>query len=185
MKKKWLVLLSKLLLLFMMLLFFKGCSSFNAVSSGKNVPLEDSIKFSNIDSIKFIGIGLSRSIPIVKLYLGFYGRKYFIVDTGSTFSIIDSAWIHDHESLIEYVRKIDFIRLQSFSERTSSSATYAIKLPINGIAHEFIMLDIKSLREKIYPAGFDIIGIIGSDFLSKNKYIIDYNKRCIYKPAVQ
>ncbi len=148
-------------------------------------PLEDSVKFSGSDSIKFIGVGSRNNIPIVKLYLGFYGRKYFIVDTGATFSIIDSTWIFDHNNLIEYIRKIDFIRLQSFSEKTSRDVSYTIRLPINGVAHDFLMLDIKSLREKINLTGYNIIGIIGSDFLSKHKYIIDYNKQYIYKPPIK
>ena len=54
-------------------------------------------------------------------------------------------------------------------------------LPINGVLHEFVMLDIQSLRENCRLSGYDIIGILGSDFLSKNKYIIDYNKRCLYR----
>jgi len=166
-------------------LFFKGCSNYNAVSYKMKNSLKDSVKFFSADSIKFIGVGSRNNIPIVKLYLGFYGRKYFIIDTGATFSIIDSTWIYNHEDIIEYIRKIDFIRLQSFSERTSTSASYTIKLPINGVAHEFMMLDIKSLREKINLTGYDIIGIIGSDFLSKNKYIIDYNKQYIYKPSTK
>ncbi|WP_321436232.1 hypothetical protein [uncultured Bacteroides sp.] len=166
-------------------LFFKGCSSYNAVSYYMKNPLEDSVKFSGSDSIKFIGVGSRNNIPIVKLYLGFYGRKYFIVDTGATFSIIDSTWIFDHNNLIEYIRKIDFIRLQSFSEKTSRDVSYTIRLPINGVAHDFLMLDIKSLREKINLTGYNIIGIIGSDFLSKHKYIIDYNKQYIYKPPIK
>jgi hypothetical protein len=166
-------------------LFFKGCSSYNAVSYYMKNPLEDSVKFSGSDSIKFIGVGSRNNIPIVKLYLGFYGRKYFIVDTGATFSIIDSTWIFDHNNLIEYIRKIDYIRLQSFSERTSRDASYTIRLPINGVAHEFLMLDIKSLRERINLTGYDIIGIIGSDFLSKHKYIIDYSRQYIYKPYIK
>lgn len=169
---------------FFFVLFFKGCS-YNAVSYKMKNPLEDSAKFSGADSIKFIGIGSKNNIPVVKLHLGFYGRKYFIIDTGATFSIIDSTWIYNHEEIIEYIRKTDFIRLQSFSERTSANISYTIKLPINGVAHEFMMLDIKSLREKINITGYDIIGIIGSDFLSKNKYIIDYNKHYIYKPSIK
>jgi len=166
-------------------LFFKGCSNYNAVSYNMKSPLEDSVKFSGSDSIKFIVVGPRNNIPIVKLYLGFYGRKYFIVDTGATFSIIDSTWIFDHNNLIEYMRKVDFIRLQSFSERTSRDVSYSIRLPINGVVHEFLMLDIKSLREKISLTGYNIIGIIGSDFLSKHKYIIDYSRQYIYKPSTK
>ncbi|WP_353333790.1 hypothetical protein [Bacteroides sedimenti] len=169
----------------LIILFFKGCSSFITYPSRKGITLNDSIKFSNPDSIQFTGIGSTNNIPIVRVNLGFYGIKYFLIDTGSSFSIIDSEWVHEHEGLIEFVRKIDYIRLQSFSERTSSDATYAIRLLVNGVQQEFVILDIKSLREKIIRAGYDIIGIIGSDFLAQNKYIIDYNKRCIYKPSTQ
>lgn len=170
---------------FLFVLIFKGCSSYNAVSYNMKNPLGDSAKFSSSDTIKFIGIGSRNNIPIAKLYMGFYGRKYFIVDTGATFSIIDSTWIFDHNNLIEYIRKTDFIRLQSFSERTSRNISYTIRLPINGVTHEFLMLDIKSLREKINLTSYDIVGIIGSDFLSKHKYIIDYNRQYIYKPSIK
>jgi len=47
-----------------------------------------------------------------------------------------------------------------------------IRLPINGMTHEFMMLDIKSLRDNILLTGYDIIGILGSDFLLKNNILL-------------
>lgn len=167
----------------LILIYSKGCSNTATIPLKRNTKLEDSIRSYNYDTIKFARSSSKNSIPIVKLYLGFYGKKYFIIDTGATVSIIDSGWINDHQDLIEYIRKTDFMRLQSFSEKTSSNISYIMGLPINGILHEFVMLDIQSLRESCRLSGYDIIGILGSDFLSKNKYIIDYNKRCLYRSS--
>ena len=115
-------------------------------------------------------------IPIVKLKIGNNKDKLFIIDTGATFSAIDIKYVYDNYK-ISYLKN-DF-KISSFNDENNNADIKVIHTYINDTTQlNLIGLDLTIIAKKL---NIDLYGIIGSDFLRRNKLIIDYNKRIIYQ----
>ncbi len=76
--KKWMAIVITLVS-FLFILFFRGYSRYYTVSHRIKNSQKDSAGFP-FRTLLNIGRGSKNSIPIVKLYMEFYGRKYLIMD---------------------------------------------------------------------------------------------------------
>ncbi|HJG14284.1 MAG TPA: retroviral-like aspartic protease [Bacteroides xylanisolvens] len=100
----------------------------------------------------------------------------FILDTGSTCSLIDSTVVEYFKDIIELVgdyyisgiegtkHKVDMITLPFNFE----GQIYKPKFCVRPLLDAF-----KSIEDE---SGIQVHGLIGTDFLLKNKWIIDFNE---------
>lgn len=108
-------------------------------------------------------------VPIITVQTSI-GFKQFIVDTGSSYSFIDYGFAN---KFCRFYRSINSEYCSINGVDVDKKSLY--KVHILGKDHLMIGLNIKDIRYAVYP--YDVIGILGSDFISSNKAIIDFNKR--------
>ena len=115
-------------------------------------------------------------IPIVKKEI--LGKDYlFIVDSGASMSIIDSTFYSNNSHLFEFKEEVDLIFTGISAKRELTSSLILVR--INNKITLFVASDISSMRNSFNEYDYDIIGILGSDYLNKNKLIIDYNNKTL------
>lgn len=115
-------------------------------------------------------------IPIVKKEIE--GKDYmFIVDSGASMSIIDSTFYNNNSQLFEFKEEVDLIFTGISIKRELTSSLILTK--IDNKITLFAVSDISSMRNSFNEYDYDIIGILGSDYLNKNKLIIDYNNKTL------
>lgn len=135
-----------------------------------NNVFSQTIKFENHSDDEKI------AIPIIKLKIGNNKDKLFIVDTGATFSSIDIKYIYDNYK-ISYLK--NEFKIATFNNENNNDNIKIVHTYINDTLQiNLISLDLNDISDKL---NIDLYGIIGSDFLRRNKLIIDYNRREIYK----
>lgn len=124
-----------------------------------NISFDESLKLTNM--------------PIVSFKHG--KRKInFLVDTGSDFSYID-------ESIVKHLKIKDrnnsgnnIITANGYME-TSGNIIIELTHDKNKIDGEFTIGNIKDAMDAAFAPRFIVRGILGSIFLKKYKYMIDYN----------
>ena len=129
----------------------------------------NSIKFENNKDYRV-------KIPIVKKEIE--GKDYmFIIDSGASMSIIDSTFYNNNSQLFEFKEEVDliFTGISTKIELTSP----LILTKVNNNITLFVVSDISSMRNSFSEYNYNIIGILGSDYLNKNKLIIDYNNKIL------
>ena len=119
-------------------------------------------------------------LPVIALT---YNKKAFnfIVDTGSNVShinkeLIDTNKIRTRATDIKHV-------VQGISGDNIQGNTVNITLSHNGkkCSNNFVVSDLKEVLDSIKEAtGIEISGILGTDFFSEQKCIIDFNEYTIY-----
>ena len=124
---------------------------------------------STVDNMKFS----DKELIVVNIQLNGVNER-FLVDTGSSSSYIST----------EFLR---YKRCFNLNEKTSYYAsattivefkTTKVKAVIYGETYMMNTISLYALNKSI---DFPVVGILGSDFLRRNKLIIDYNKRMIYQ----
>lgn len=105
----------------------------------------------------------------------------FILDSGANMSLLDSTWYHHNSELFSCDDDIA-ITLTGVSGVvfTNSKIVYTI------IDDDYVVFTTSNLTpviKNLNSQGFNVIGILGSDYLRDNYLIIDYNKQAIY-PAL-
>ena len=137
---------------FLILILFTSCASINSI---------DNMPFGN------------KGLVIVNIPINGKNER-FLVDTGSSLSYISTEFLKDK-------------RCFNLNQRTASYASAATVVEFKTtkvkvvIFDETYYLNTMSLYALNKSIDFPVIGILGSDFLRKNKLIIDYNKRIIYQ----
>jgi len=123
--------------------------------------------------------GLNKTkLPIIPVEIG---SKYlcFIIDTGSTCSLIDSNVVEYFKDIVTpvddyYISGIDGIKQKvdvvilpfSFEERL-----YKPKFCVKPLFEAFKDIEVES--------GIQVHGLLGTDFLLENKWIVDFNELTI------
>lgn len=124
---------------------------------------------STVDSMRFN----DDKLVIVNIPMNGINRR-FLVDTGSTNSYMS----------VEFLKEQRHFRLTetkaSYASLTASIEFKTSKVLVNLFNQSYYLKTI-SLSGINKALKRDIIGVLGSDFLRRNKLIIDYNKRIIYQ----
>lgn len=125
-------------------------------------------------------------IPIVEIELN--GKpQYWVIDTGANLSVVDNGFYENHEDDFEYLDNMD-MTLNGVSSSVSYISTYLNGIIGKGedtINHQFITSDLSSVRQNIKEnLGISIAGILGSDFLDKYDYVVDFKYDIIYRQTM-
>lgn len=114
------------------------------------------------------------NMPIVSFK---HGRRKinFLVDTGSDFSYIDESIV---KSLKVKKKEDSDSNIITATGYLKTSGSISIDLTYNGntVEGDFVIGDIKDAMDSAFAPEIVVRGILGSIFLRKYKYIIDYNK---------
>lgn len=116
-------------------------------------------------------------LPVVTFRNG-KTKLNFLLDTGSSSSIINSSIVEK----LEY-GKSNCVRETTGLGTTIKSSTCNMNLYYNGNKYTdtFSVIDMTKVFDRIkQDSGVTIHGILGSRFLEKYKYLIDFNKNIAY-----
>lgn len=132
-------------------------------------PKTDFIHFSN---------NYECNIPLVSTYIDNV-KSDFIIDTGAAISLIDSDWYNNNKDEVTFINDVQ-IQLHGIGGSTTEDNVDIIgmNLPLGYVT--LMESDLSSVKNKLKQDGYNVIGIIGSDFLKTRKYIIDYELRMLY-----
>lgn len=128
--------------------------------------------FSQQESRKVVFYSV-KNCPVVRAEIN--GKKaYFLVDSGSSFSIINSKSI-GRFSFRETTTSTKINGINSTGNMLNE--VESIRVHINGrkVDVEFLSMDLEKLKKNL---GVD--GILGSDWMRKNKIIIDYKRSILW-----
>lgn len=118
------------------------------------------------------------NIPVVKSQVG-NQTAYFIIDTGANTSLIDSDYYRTHQELFVFSHTVD-VQYHGIGGSTEEMTVDVVigELSIGDVI--FMESDLSSVRMQLQIEGYNIIGIIGSDFFERTLSIIDYGNRALY-----
>ena len=118
------------------------------------------------------------NIPMVSTYIDGIEVE-FIIDTGAAISLIDQDWYSKNQDEVKFINDVD-IQLHGIGGSTSKQQVdiVGMDLPIGYIT--LMESDLSSVKDRLKTDGYNVIGIIGSDFLKTRNYIVDFEKRMIY-----
>ena len=103
-------------------------------------------------------------------------NKRFLVDTGSTNSYISTEYLKEERCFKLAESKASYASLTSSIEFKTTD----VKVNLFNDTYCFKTISLAGINRALRR---NVIGILGSDFLRRNKLIIDYNKREIYQPT--
>ena len=109
-------------------------------------------------------------IPIVKLPT-LTGDNLFILDTGSSFSFIDTKYAEENGKFDGADGNVNYCSVSS----TIKNNGYFYKVSIINKKWRMVTADMASINDNLH--GYHVIGILGIDFIMANKLIINYIKR--------
>lgn len=120
-------------------------------------------------------------LPIISLY---YKRTkcHFLIDTGSMYSYISEKSYRKLDGDKEFGLTGEYVESIGFTGDTELSPATIIEFNYNGFVHqhEFYVSEYlsESLQRVVNKKGKvkEVDGVLGSDFLRKYRYIIDFNK---------
>jgi len=116
-------------------------------------------------------------IPVIEKVVE--GQKLsFIIDSGANMSIIDSIWYSSNENLFEHDSEINIL-LTGISGVVSTKSK-VIYTEIDGNYVVFTTSDLSPVIINLRRQGYNVVGILGSDYFQDNNLIIDYNKQAVY-----
>lgn len=110
-------------------------------------------------------------------------EKYFIIDTGANMSLIDETYYLKHKNDFQFIKYID-LTVHGVSGGKDVQASYIIGELGDSvkIQHQFMTSDLRGVISNIKSAcGHEIIGIIGSDYLIRYDFSVDFKNRAIYR----
>lgn len=124
--------------------------------------------------------------PIIRLNLNGV-EKYWIIDTGANMSLIDNDFYENNKTCFDYITSLD-MTLNGVSGSKNYNAHY-ISAELGDsvvIMHQFLTSDLSSVRKNIKNRlNIDIVGIIGSDYLDKYSYTVDFYNRTLYRHEIK
>lgn len=118
------------------------------------------------------------NLPIVTFYQG--DKKFnFLLDTGATLSVINQAALesitHTTTNETGELYGIDGVK------REVSYASINLAYKNKDYTEEFQVLDMQEAIDQVKAeSGVNMVGIIGSEFFRKYKYILDFNELIAY-----
>ena len=136
----------------------------------------DSIKKKSLsfrDSLNLVGL------PVVTFYSG-HRKLNMLLDTGSSDCILNAAAL---DSLV-YEEKQYLTPIMGMEGNTTNNKVISTTISYSGLKfpHEFVVVDMSQAFGEIKKeSGVTIHGILGSDFFSRYKYILDFDELMFYK----
>ena len=124
---------------------------------------------STVDNMKFA----DKELIVVNIQLNGINER-FLVDTGSSSSYISTEFLKTKRKFNLNERTASYASATSYIEYKTTK----VKVTLFGESYWFNTISLYALNRSL---GNGVIGILGSDFLRKNKLVIDYNKRIIYQ----
>ena len=115
------------------------------------------------------------NIPIIECVLG-NDTVNLIVDSGAEYSLISSKYYKQNTNNFTVVNEIETQFSGIGGVNTQISKIVATNSNLGYLT--FIELNLNAVVESLPQ--YNIVGLIGSDFLKSRNYVIDYNKRKIY-----
>ena len=118
------------------------------------------------------------NLPIVTFYQG--DKKFnFLLDTGATLSVINQAALesitHTTTNETGELYGVDGVK------REVSYASINLAYKNKDYTEEFQVLDMQEAIDQVKAeSGVNMVGIIGSEFFRKYKYILDFNELIAY-----
>lgn len=102
---------------------------------------------------------------------------WFIVDTGSMLTILDSGKINEYQFSIGD----NSGNISGFGGQSSMEYAYNVDLKFNNVvlSDQFFTQDIKFTSQFEKITGKKIVGILGGNILSRYQFIIDYTNNVI------
>lgn len=131
-----------------------------------------------IENITIKGVLNDVHLPIIEVKVQNM-HLHFILDTGSTNSILDKRVIIPLEDHISYVGKYE---LQGIEGNAIQSLQGVLSFVCCGKAYQqtFCFMSLQKPFEVIKrDSGIEVHGILGTDFLMANKWIIDFKEGII------
>lgn len=124
---------------------------------------------STVDNMKFV----DKELVVVNIQLNSTNER-FLIDTGSSSSYISTEFLKTKRKFNLNERTASYASATSYIEYKTTK----VKVTLFGESYWFNTISLYALNKSL---GNGVIGILGSDFLRRNKLIIDYNKREIYE----
>ena len=118
------------------------------------------------------------NLPIVTFYQG--DKKFnFLLDTGATLSVINQAAL---ESIIHTTtNKTGELYGVDGVKREVSYASINLAYKNKDYTEEFQVLDMQEAIDQVKAeSGVNMVGIIGSEFFRKYKYVLDFDELIAY-----
>lgn len=115
------------------------------------------------------------NIPIIECVLG-NDTVDLIVDSGAEYSLINSDYYNQNPHNFTVVNEIETQFSGIGGVNTQISKIVATNSNLGYVT--FIEQNLNAVVESLPQ--YNIVGLIGSDFLKSRNYVIDYNKRKIY-----
>lgn len=115
------------------------------------------------------------NIPIIECVLG-NDIVDLIVDSGAEYSLISSEYYNQNPNNFTVVNEIETQFSGIGGINTQISKIVATNSNLGYVT--FIEQNLNAVIESLPQ--YNIVGLIGSDFLKSRNYVIDYNKRKIY-----
>ena len=120
-------------------------------------------------------INIDCNIPIIECVLG-NDTVDLIVDSGAEYSLISSEYYNQNTNNFTVVNEIETQFSGIGGVNTQISKIVAANSNLGYVT--FIEQNLNAVVESLPQ--YNIVGLIGSDFLKSRNYIIDYKKRKIY-----
>ena len=124
---------------------------------------------STVDNMKFV----NKELIVVNIQMNGVNER-FLVDTGSSSSYISTEFLKTKRKFNLNERTASYASATSYIEYKTTK----VKVTLFGESYWFNTISLYALNRSL---GDGVIGILGSDFLRRNKLIIDYNKKMIYQ----
>lgn len=123
----------------------------------------------NIDNMKFE----DKELVVVNIQMNGVNER-FLVDTGSSSSYISTEFLKTKRKFNLNERTASYASATSYIEYKTTK----VRVTLFGESYWFNTISLYALNKSLWNG---VIGILGSDFLRRNKLIIDYNKKMIYQ----
>lgn len=114
-------------------------------------------------------------IPICEIVINGQAGDY-IIDTGSSISLIDSTWAYNHLDTAQFI-----LDKRKFYDVNGNLKTINKKIKLEGYNIYFGIQEISPIFHELNNLGYNIVGILGSDYLKESGTIIDFKNKTIKK----
>ena len=142
--------------------------------------VEDYNSHNRDNKLSFKGSIDSLTIPIVTLFNN--GKAFnFVVDTGANYSVINAEYLKLFDAKI-----IKGITGKVYGIDGNQQDVYYARIQLSqytdNFVEEFQIFDIQSMCDNLKEEnGVEIVGILGSSFFQRYKFIIDFNELNMYR----
>lgn len=142
--------------------------------------VEDYNSHNRTNKLSFKGSIDSLTIPIVTLFNN--GKAFnFVVDTGANYSVINTEYLKLFDAKI-----IKGITGKVYGIDGNQQDVYYARIQLSqytdNFVEEFQIFDIQSMCDNLKEEnGVEIVGILGSSFFQRYKFIIDFDELNMYR----